>query len=453
MGTTRWQQLQTQLRRLFGLNRSDSELHEFLLEARRTSVNASLGLGAFTLFASIAWWPTDFMFFRNEPELLHAFGRWRIAVSIISIVWMALLWYGGAFVTRFVFPLATLTMAATSAVIAFSLAPFGGVDAPWFHAIYVVTLTTPLLLMPILPRIAATGFLAAVWIVTYFVQRPDLMQHGHMGSAFAMLAFALIAAVVVGHALFALYREYYFKQREFQTSNSELATMLEDQNTQLRKLAAHLHGSQEQERSRLARELHDELGQLLTAMRYGLERSAHLVTADPELASRQLQSLGQTTELALGDLRRLVADLRPSILDDFGLVAAVEWFCEQAEQRSGVTVEARITPPDFTVPTELGTVVYRVLQEAMTNISKHAQATHVIVELDQLPGHVRLKVTDNGIGFTMRVGRRAAGTGGMGVVGMRERVRAFGGIFEMTSAPGVGTTVRVEIPIPETSVP
>ncbi|HUZ14581.1 MAG TPA: GAF domain-containing sensor histidine kinase [Gaiellaceae bacterium] len=200
--------------------------------------------------------------------------------------------------------------------------------------------------------------------------------------------------------------------------------------------------AQELERRRLARELHDETGQALTSILLGLRG---LEDVHDEVALRatvaEVRDLVRST---LQDVRRLAVELRPKALDDFGLVAALERLTENFAEQTGMSVEfVPNLPGDGRFPPEVETALYRLVQESLTNIVKHAHAKSVSILLTQKPGFVSVVVEDDGVGFEPG---RATGDG-IGLLGMRERVGLFGGRLILESRPGAGTTVVAEVPL------
>jgi two-component system, NarL family, sensor histidine kinase DevS len=199
--------------------------------------------------------------------------------------------------------------------------------------------------------------------------------------------------------------------------------------------------AQELERKRLARELHDETGQALTSI---LLRLKSLEEARDEDALRTaVGSLREIVVTTLQDVRRLAVELRPTALDDFGLVPALERLSDGFAEQTGIAVELESRLGDRRLPSELETVLYRVVQEALTNVAKHARASHVSILLHERDGVVAAVVEDDGRGFA----RGAATDGGLGLVGMRERVALVDGRLDIESAEGSGTTIVVEVPV------
>jgi signal transduction histidine kinase len=203
--------------------------------------------------------------------------------------------------------------------------------------------------------------------------------------------------------------------------------------------------AQEAERMRIARELHDETGQSLTAIGLGLRAVSPAIGADGDRAGENLKQLSHLVDHALVELQRLIADLRPSHLDDLGLDATLRWYAGEIQTRLRMAVEVTINGEKRDLPSEMKITLFRIAQEALTNAIKHSGADSVKVGLDYNPDGVRLRVIDDGVGFnprTIRTGSRPS----WGLVGMEERTALLGGSFRISSRPGEGTTVDVFIP-------
>jgi signal transduction histidine kinase len=198
--------------------------------------------------------------------------------------------------------------------------------------------------------------------------------------------------------------------------------------------------AQELERRRLARELHDETGQALTSILLGLKSlEERMDDPDSRAATEELRELVVST---LQDVRRLAVALRPSALDDFGLVAALERLTASFAEQTGISVDFQTALADERLPEEVETALYRIVQESLTNVIKHARARRVSILLARNDGAVKAVVEDDGQGFYP-----AEPTGGSGLVGMRERLALLGGRLEVESAPDRGTTVAAEVPV------
>lgn len=203
--------------------------------------------------------------------------------------------------------------------------------------------------------------------------------------------------------------------------------------------------AQESERQRIARELHDETGQALTAIGLGLRGVASSVQNDGAKSAANLRQLEQLVEHSLIELQRLISDLRPSHLDDLGLGAALRWYAGEIEKRLPIKITVSVRDERADLSTEMKITLFRITQEALTNVIKHSAANHAKVILFYLPDGVRLEVSDDGVGFDQAVMQSTARPS-WGLIGMQERATLLGGMFEIKSNPGSGTRIHVYIP-------
>jgi len=217
----------------------------------------------------------------------------------------------------------------------------------------------------------------------------------------------------------------------------------EDSFAQLRALAARLESVREEERTRAAREIHDELGQALTAIRLEYMALLRDLPAGQGPASQRSQTILTLLDQAFQSVRRIATELRPGILDDLGLAAAVEWVTEEFRARTGMKVQVSLPDADIAIDRERATALFRILQETLTNVARHANATWVYVRLTKENGDLLLEVRDNGKGIS----EEQLSTGkSLGLLGMRERAALLGGEITISGVPGRGTTVSVRIP-------
>jgi two-component system sensor histidine kinase UhpB len=211
---------------------------------------------------------------------------------------------------------------------------------------------------------------------------------------------------------------------------------------ELRALAGRLQSVREEERTRVAREIHDELGQALTAIKL---ESASLIRElrGAKQQSNRAESIAKLADETIQAVRRISAELRPGILDDLGLAAAVEWVAEEFKARTGTNVQLALPGVDLAIDREHATALFRILQEILTNVARHANATQVNVRLVQEEGSLILEVHDNGKGVSKE--ELSAGRS-LGILGMRERALLLGGELTIRGAPAFGTTVTVRVP-------
>ncbi len=227
-------------------------------------------------------------------------------------------------------------------------------------------------------------------------------------------------------------------------SRSDAEQALVDSRAQLEALSKKLLEVQEEERSRIAREIHDELGQLLTALNMdigGLLKSAEPLTPDQKTMGRRVrQALSET----ISSVQRISAELRPAALDDFGLVAAIESEVNAFEERTGVECDLSIPDDNVTLGADVDAAIYRIVQEAMTNVARHSDATRMEIRLRHRPEEMLVEIRDDGKGIAAEKVRDRAS---LGIAGMRERARRIGGTVEVEGVEGHGTIVSVRIPL------
>jgi signal transduction histidine kinase len=227
------------------------------------------------------------------------------------------------------------------------------------------------------------------------------------------------------------------------TAQKQTEESLRRSREELRALAARLQTAQEAERSFLAREIHDELSGSLTALKMDLSLLPDRVAKGHKLFLEKLASMSGVIDSTLTRVHTIVTELRPIVLDKFGLVAAIDWLASEFQDRSGITCEVHLPVEEISLDADRSTAVFRILQEALTNVARHAHATKVVVDLSSEAGNLILTVRDNGKGITEQA---IHAHNSIGFLGMRERALSFGGKAEVTRAPEGGTLVSVKIP-------
>ena len=231
------------------------------------------------------------------------------------------------------------------------------------------------------------------------------------------------------------------ERRERQRAEDKLRRSLD----QLRALTTYLQYVREEERTRIAREVHDELGQALTGLKLDMSWLATKVARSAPPVQDKVKTMVGHIDETIQTVRRIATELRPGILDSLGLVAALEWQANEFTSRSGIQCQVTSTVDDSQLSQQIATVFFRIYQEALTNIIRHAAATEVDVRLaaDEAGGLV-LTVKDNGRGISEE---EIANTRSIGLVGMRERAMLIGGEITLQGAPGKGTTMTLRVPL------
>jgi len=218
---------------------------------------------------------------------------------------------------------------------------------------------------------------------------------------------------------------------------------LRESRQQLRALAARLQRVREDERTAIAREIHDELGQALTGLKLDIAWMKQRLPRDHEVLS-QCVSVIQRIDGTLSAVRRIATELRPSVLDQLGLAAAIEWLGQEFSGRTGLEVAMDICAESIPIPDDLGSSAFRILQESLTNVARLAGASRVTIKLGHTQDLLTLEVADDGVGMPSG---RLEGTASLGLVGMKERAVACGGELTIVGQPGGGTTVTLRVPL------
>ena len=220
---------------------------------------------------------------------------------------------------------------------------------------------------------------------------------------------------------------------------------LKESEDKLRRLAAHLISVREEERAHIAREIHDELGQVLTGLKMEVTWLAKRLREKPLI--EKTDSMCKLIDATVGTVRKIATGLRPEMLDDMGLIAAVGWQAKEFQKRTGIRCRTKL-PPEVKLDIDVSTTMFRIFQEILTNVARHSRATRVDMELAIAEDKVALEVIDNGVGIA---DSDLNGKKSLGLLGMHERALLFGGEVKITGTPGHGTRVSVSIPLRQRS--
>jgi len=215
---------------------------------------------------------------------------------------------------------------------------------------------------------------------------------------------------------------------------------------ELRELSRHLESVREEEKTKLAREIHDELGQVLTALKMDTAWIAARLPAELESFAEKAKAMNHVVDQAIYTVKRISTELRPGVLDYLGLSAAIRWQTQELESHTPIRASFESSPEEIAMEQNLSTTVFRICQEALTNVVRHSGATRVKVTLRKEPSRIVLSVSDNGEGIKED---QLSDPKSFGLVGMRERALSHGGTVKITGIPGRGTTVSVSIPTPK----
>jgi len=268
-----------------------------------------------------------------------------------------------------------------------------------------------------------------------------------------------IAVLVLGGILFG---SILFSQKRFINAQREKVRILEESERQLkesydkvRQLAAHIQTVREEERTTIAREIHDELGQLLTVVKMDLaffqkKVEQYSFQNTYKEAIQDIQSMSEVIDMTIQSVRKIATELRPKILDELGLKDAIEWEVQAFHGRLGIECNFKTNVGELDLDKERSTALFRILQEMLTNVARHSEARVVNVSLEQNDHYLKLQVADDGKGITEQ---KLSENKSLGILGMRERTMLIGGEFTIKGEIGKGTTVSVKVPVEQSMTP
>ncbi len=281
---------------------------------------------------------------------------------------------------------------------------------------------------------AAMGFIAFRRLMIVTLGSPFIFGPGKFLEVPGLLlgAVTLAAIVALDHAL---------SDRKHAEEGLKLS------HQRLRELTTRLHTVREQERAAISREMHDELGQVLTGLKIEISLLGRQIQpTQPELLPR-ITDMAELVDSSMRTIRDLATELRPSVLDTLGLAAAIEWQAEAFQNRTGIQCQVTAQVANANLGDDLATAVFRIFQESLTNVARHSEATEVNVTLEQEKGWLSMKIRDNGIGiFESDLNKSKT----LGILGMRERALPLGGSVSISNSPAGGTIVSLKFP-PESS--
>ena len=239
-------------------------------------------------------------------------------------------------------------------------------------------------------------------------------------------------------------RRIYFHMVTDITDRKRAETELITSREELRDLSRHLESVREEERTKLAREIHDELGQMLTGLKMDVSWMAKRLAEPEESLLEKTTTMDGLIDEAIQTVKRISSELRPGVLDHLGLAAAIEWQAQELEKRTEISFEFKSSPGEIVLDEGRSTTIFRICQEALTNVVRHAKASKVKIDLRKKSGNIVLKISDNGKGIE---DVRLSDSEAFGLIGMRERARSWGGNVKIDSSPGKGTVVAATIPL------
>ncbi|MEQ9322000.1 MAG: sensor histidine kinase [Polyangiaceae bacterium] len=425
---------------LADLARFDHEDGEELDElARRLNARVARLLSLIFIIAVVAASLSDDWLVRND-EALRIMRAWRLVIAMMGVLAFVVL---SRVLDRRARPMPWLVGFGLTATVVTAYA-MGSVErivhVGFLHGALLVPFGVTFLILPLRERVwltfAVTGAYAAVFVAT----SPETIRQGAGRAVLLNVGFSVFAAIATGHVLQRLVAATYAQRRALRTHASELESRVQEATARLRRLMQHVESSREDERMRIARELHDETSQVLAGMRIELAILRRAAREDEALL-RSLERLDDLVEASIQAESNIIRSLRPLALDDADLGDALGAQCDQVRERTGLDIALEVHGDDRVVPAVLITAIYRLVQEALTNVCRHAEATRVAIEVGIDDDELTVRVEDDGCGFDLAEVRPDS----FGLLGMKERISGLGGTIEVRSGLGAGTTIEARL--------
>ncbi|MFO0624979.1 MAG: sensor histidine kinase [Polyangiales bacterium] len=423
------------------------------LEAHSAQYTARMAraVALFIMVFIFLFWGLDLMIRVREPAEQVIYTRWRLSMLFV---------FGAMFVTLSRWRLAQRHpvlasapfTAAACASLAYLVGHLGGLERPFFNMLCTSVFVPIVAPGPLPSRVAFILVQSAGLLAGFFLPRPHYADTPEFLESLFFLGTLVPASVVVGHCGYINFCFSFFQglklertALELDTLNRELGVCVRDQTASLRQLAEHLQVVQEDERGRLARELHDELGQRLSALRFVVARTRRLADRDPATVAPSLTELDSMVDGALDCTKHIVSGLRPPLLDQVGLVATIEWLARRVREQTGIQCTLDLFDEiDGRQDPVVSLAAYRAIQESVTNVTRHAGATRVFIRLRGSAERLDLEVCDDGRGFPTTGDELPSAHNGL--LGMRERAVALGGALHTDNVPTGGARVRLTLP-------
>ena len=392
-------------------------------------------LVAVVVASTLIFWPLDAWVFQASPGVRYAATLWRSVESVLCIGYLLLARLPP--LREHLRWLHQIWLAGSGLVVGYSAGLMGGPELPWFHLMYVMPFAPASLPLPLPERVKSTLALVLGVLCGYLVPFSAHRASAYLPLSLCFFAFVTLLSLYYGHMLYLLIRTNYLQATELERHGDELQSQVAARTVELRTLLAYVETSREEERALISREIHDQLGHELLALRYAVDHTRQRYQRTPLVIDANLEELSDMVQQTVEETGRLVADLRPQILDRLGLLASAEWLVRRASERAGVACSLQTSGEIDAFSPEVRLAAFRILQESITNVIRHAQAKQVEVRIEQShPNELTLLVQDDGIGIS-EDGRR-----GMGLLGMRERARMLGGDLQIRRRSPAGTEVR-----------
>lgn len=409
-------------------------------------------IGLLLAAAALLWWPLDWVVYAGRDDIIAAFARFR--TIIIGLNLFGFLYSKTKGAKRWTLPMICTLIVMQSFFAGYTIRHLGGFNGPWVHYFNIFPIVTVLLFIRLPARVAIVFAMCTSCFFGLFFGNRQSVSHPDFPSTLTFQIFVVAFSSFLGHMAFELFKSDFVFRRRLDAKHrevSELAQQLESrvaaQTEDLRRLARRNEQIREEERRIIAREIHDQLGQMLTAIRYGLFYAKSKIHDAPEVAMQSINEALTLTVRTSETTRRLHTMLHPHVLEEFGLFGAVEWLAHELKKHSQLEIEIHTRGSDEFLEFDTAAAVFRTAQEGVTNILKHANARRAQLSIEVMEDRLSFRLRDDGNGFLLgKTGQ------GLGLIGIRERAHALQGQVHWTTSADGGFLLSLELPLPQRGI-
>ena len=398
-----------------------------------------------TSAGAIVPWFTDFLFFDVHSAFFHAMQYFRVSILVVALATVAVLRFVRLFMSH-PYYVGLIVFSLIMAIGGWIVASVGGFSSSFAYAVYTTPMLSVMLFVPPWKRLAAALAILAAYFASLLYFAPDQATLSIVGTPITWSIASAFAAFAAGHAIYLMLRTNFLQRRKLNDLTENLQDRVAEQTAKIRQLTTAVIAVQEQERNRIAHDLHDELGQVLVRMGMEVQLLDRSVAVESERAGSfdwGIRTLRGLVDSLHDSLDRILGALKPILLEnqgfDLAVTSMVNNLLEGSETKSEVLFEA---DTDFFTDTAK-TALYRIVQEATTNIVKHAKARSMVVRFTQYDSRFELSISDDGVGFRKD---QALGNNRLGLKSIGERVKLLNGELAIRSQPGRGTDVVIGLP-------